>query len=288
MNTLRNPLLLLTTVLTAALVPTADATSSLNVSGHVGALIGGTSDGYDQSLQPAYATDLLTRSATTTDTAGSFVDPHDPDLTATCSASSTARFGLLTETAAVASKGYAASADAGDGGAVARGFDVITVHGGGPLTLTLHTRLAGESAYSDDANASARVRQGVSVSPSGFTDNSEIVSLGDDHDGNLVFDHSQSGLITVHDGESFNVDAFLAQLTGVDPLNGGLDRPELRTNTASDASQLDYWISLSPGATLSSESGYLYTAPAPVPEPAPLAVLGLGGLALVRRRRVTR
>ena len=282
MSLFRTPILLSALIAVA----TAGATTSLEVNGRVIALIGGKEGSYHQFFQPATLTDVAGGSTVVHDVRGSFVDPRDPDLVGDASLASSARFGLLTESAAVSSRGYAAAPSAGDGTLNGDVLDVVTVHGSGAITLTLHTRLAGSTAVSPDANAGARVRQNVTVSPAGFTDNSEIVGFSDDFSGNSVFDSLQSGSITVHDGESFFVIAHLAESAGVDPLDGGLDRPATRTNSASTRSRLDYWLDLPAGASLSSDSGYAYAAP--VPEPASWAVLGIAFLAFRRRHRVLR
>ncbi len=276
---------LLVVVATTTLCVVRGHASSLEVDGSVGALIGGTSDGYQHIVDPANLFSSATGTVTTTDTAGSFVDPRDPNLHATSTANSAAKFGLLSEASSVSSKGYGAEASAGYGGVVASAFDIVTIHGSGVINVTLHTWLVGQTSISPDANAGARVRQDVSFSPHGFTNNAEIIGLADDYSDNSLFSHSQSGTVSVSDGEQFYVISHLNQLTGVDPLDGGLDRQELRTNSASTSANLNYWIDLSAGATLTSQSGYQYTAPAAVPEPASFATFGIGIAALVGCRR---
>jgi hypothetical protein len=265
----------------------AQATSYLQAQGGISALIGGPSGGYNQILSPAGSVQSATGHDAVEAGAGP-INPGDADQWGRAEAASSASFGELVESSSAQARGYGAYVIAGTGGASSYALDVVTVHGSGAILLTLHSELSGANALGDPTTGNASVRGQVDLSPSGYTDNSQIISLPTQAGVNAVYDLSSLGSIVAHDGDTLYVIASLNQNTSVQLLNGGLDGPALRTVGATTQAALDYWISLSPGATLSSDSGWDYRAPtSAVPEPATAAMMLFGAALLSLRRRAT-
>lgn len=264
------------------------ANGYLQASAGIGALIGGPTGGYDHINSNAFAADSAFGTDTVTDTKGGYY-PGFADQFGQTTATSTAKFGHLTESSSATSRGYTAYTSAGYGGNAAYASEVITIHGSGTIALTLHTLLIGNTLVSSTNNvvdgAGTRVRSQINISPSGYTDHSQETGESYDYDTGNVFDTLLTSTINVTDGSTLRITGAIEESNGVQLLNGAFDPQAARTVTAVNEANLHYWITLSPGASLSSESGYLYEAPAAVPEPASLAALGLGAVALLRRRK---
>ncbi len=265
----------------------ARASTYLSAQGGVSALpnAGGLSDGYGQALSPVASPMVASGSAHVDATRPPFTG-IGPDLYGSASASSSASFGALVQSAGVVGRNYGASVGAGDGGTAAFAQDLIVIHGSGTIDVTVHSELVGATAVDVAANATARVRTQVGLNPSGYTDNSQIIALANDFSGNAQFDSVQLQTIHASDGNTLYLTASVNQQTGEQLLHavGGLYAEQSASTTA----RLVYWVTLSPGATLTSESGWSYGAPVTaVPEPAPAALLltGLLVLALPRRPR---
>jgi hypothetical protein len=263
----------------------AQSTTYLQVQGGIGALVGGPGGGYNSILSPA--TSL--QSAVGLDAVEAIAGPYSAgfaDQWGRASASSSATFGELTEGSSAQARGYTAYVIAGLGGSASYALDVITVHGTGNISLTLHSELFGNTVIGDPSTGSASVRTEVDLSPAGYTDNSQIISLASHAGANSVFDQPISGTIIAHDGDTLYLIASLNQNTSVQLLNGGLDGPALRTVGATTQARLDYWVALSDGATLSSDSGSTYRAIlSAVPEPSGILLMLTGVAALAIRRR---
>jgi hypothetical protein len=265
------------------------ATSYLQAQGGIQALVGGPGGGYNQTVSPAASPNSAAGSDTVQATAGPYAIGQAPQF-GSASASSSASFGELVESSSAQARGYTAYVYAGYGGISGYALDVIYVHGGGDISVTLHSELSGATSLGDPSTGNASVRTEVDLSPSGYTNNSQIIGLQDQAAVNTHFDSFLSGTIVAHEGDAFYVGASLKQTTSVQLLDGGLDGPALRTVTASTQAALNYWVTLSPGATLTSDSGFGYGAPlSAVPEPSTAALLLTGALAgaltLGRRRR---
>ena len=264
----------------------ARATTYLSVQGGVSALpnAGGLSDGYQQILSPVASPTAASGSAQVEATRPPFTG-IGPDLYGSASASSSASFGALAQSAGVVGRNYGASVGAGDGGSAAFAQDLIVIHGNGTIDVTVHSELIGATSVDVVSNATARVRTQVGLSPSGYTDNSQIISLTDDFSGNAQFDSVQLQTIHASDGNTLYLTASLNQQTSEQLLNAVGQYPQ---QSASSTARIVYWVSLSSGATLTSESGWSYSAPvSSVPEPAAAALLltGLLVLSLSRRTR---
>jgi hypothetical protein len=254
----------------------AQATTYLEAKGELAALIGGLSGGYKQTLTPVVSPINAAGNDTVEFTAPSFTG-SGPDLYGKASASSSASFGALVERSSALAQFYGAIAYAGLGQSTAFAQDLIVIHGSGTIGLTLHSQLSGATSNGDPGGVNVRTE--TDISPNGRTDNSQLISLKEAYGSNAQFGSLLSGTIDVHDGEAFNISASLNQITSVRADSSS-------AVTATTFASLGYWVSLSPGATLTSESGWNYLAPtSPVPEPMSAALLAGGLLALTLRRR---
>ncbi len=280
--------LLFSLSLLSALPSLSLANGNLEASAGIFALIGGPTGGYDHINSNPIATSSAFGTDTVTDTKGGYY-PGYADQYGEATATSTAMFGHLSEASAATSRGYTAYSSAGYGGNAAYASEVITIHGSGTIALTLHTLLIGNTLPSSTNNvvdgAGSRVRSQINISPSGYTDHSQETGQQYDYDTGNVFDTLLTSTINVTDGSTLRITGALEESNGVQLLNGLYDPQAARTVTSANLANLHYWITLSPGASLSSESGYLYEAPAAVPEPTTMAALGVGAIALLRRRK---
>jgi hypothetical protein len=268
-----------------ALPTGARATTYLDAQGGVSALpnAGGVVDGYHQTLSPVTSPTVASGSAQVDATRPPFTG-IGPDLYGSASASSSASFGALQQSAGVVGRNYGASVSAGDGGSAAFAQDLIVIHGSGTIEVTVYSELIGATAVDVASNAAARVRSQVGLSPSGYTDNGQIIALTSDFSGNAQFDSVQLQTIHASDGNTLYLTASLNQQTSEQLLNAVGLYPQ---QSASTTSWLIYWVTLSPAATLTSESGWSYSAPVTaVPEPAPAALLLTGLLVLGLPRRL--
>jgi len=260
------------------------ANSFLIAQEYLGALIGGPTGGYNQTLSPAYSPTILVASDAVQSTAGSPFNTAWASLSAQASGSSSVGFGLMGAYSSTSASGYGAYVAGANGERAGYAFDVITVHGSGPITVTLHTELTGSLGIDDPQSGGVTVRSSTYLGPAGFVDDSKQIYLSDVQTGNSQFDNVQTGSITVADGQSFYVIATMTRNNNLQ-LQSGADINASRIVHATTQSLYGDWITLSAGATLSSDSGWNYTAPAAVPEPS-TAVLGiLGCMAMLARRR---
>ncbi len=270
-------------VLLVALLPAAaQADPWLLAQDYLGALIGGPTGGYNQQLLPAYAPTVLSLTDSKESTQGSPYNSNWAPISARASGGSDVTFGLISTWTSAAASGYGSYVAAAEGDRSGYAFDVITVHGSGPITVTLHTELIGSSSAdtSPGVDGGVAVRANTYLGPAGFVDNTKQIYLPEARLGSQLFDSTQSGSITVADGESFYVIATVTQNNTIQ-LSGAADILGTRVVTAGTRALYADWISLNPGASLDSQSGWNYRAPSAVPEPsAPLlALTGLGVLA---------
>ena len=269
----------------AAVAANAAAVSTLDVAAALFPLIGVPTDGYHQVIAPATLFDTADGSGSVTATRGGYSGGY-ADVYGAATSRSTARFGLLTETTSATARGFTAYASAGSGGNAASAVDIITVHGAGSIPLTMHARLTGGIAFSSTNNVvdgtTARVRSQISVSPYAALDHSKEIELDYDFIGQSAYDSVLNSTINVANGDTLNVVARIEQGSSVQLLNGAYDNQAARTVSVGTLANLGYWITLPGGAFLTSNSGYLYTAP--VPEPASMFALGLASVCALRRR----
>lgn len=276
--------------LSFALLATIPAISAANgylqAGGSVGALVGGPTDGYNQVKSPSFLGDVASGHDYATLTAGGYYTGF-ADIFGESMSSSTTAFGHITESSSATSRGYTAYSTGGYGGSAGYASEVITIHGSGTVAVTLHSRLIGNTLATSTNNvidgAGSRVRSQTSLGPSGYVDHSQEIELDYDYSTGSVFNSVLSQTVYVTPGSELRISGGIQESSGVQLLNSTYDVQALRTVTAFNEGNLNYWISLSPGGSLSSESGYLYEAPAAVPEPTSLAALGLGAVALLRR-----
>lgn len=281
---LKTPLLVLSTVFAATLPGVAGAAGGyLQVSGGVQALIGGASDGYADTAPAAFSGQTVSGHAIVSGTGASGAGAGHANTSGIAAAGSSATFGTLTEDSSAGCSGYGCYALGSAGGRIAYALDTFIVHGSGAITVTLHTFLQGRTSLSHDDGGATLVAASAGLSPWARFDPSQVAYASYSYSGISSFLDPRAVSITASDGEGFYVEASANQNAYVQGLSFA-DLEAERTISAGTSARLDYWIELSPGATLSSASGYDYRAP--VPEPSQAALLGAGlALLLARRRR---
>lgn len=269
------------TLTLAALLPAAvQADPLLMAQDYLGALVGGPTGGYNQQLRPVYSPTVLVISDAVQATMGSPAGPAYAPVTAAASGSSSVGFGLMSETSVTTLSGYGSYVAGAEGERAGYAFDVVTVHGSGPITVTLHTEFAGALTLGDPQSGSVAARANTYFGPAGFVDDNKVIYLSDQQLAAGQFDNTQTGTATVADGDSFYIIATLTR-NNSQQLMSGIDLQAGRTVRASTQTMYGDWITLSAGASLSSDSGWLYTAPAAVPEPSSAALGLMGGVAML-------
>ncbi len=258
-----------------SLMSGAALAQELDVDGSVIALIGGAQGGFLVNQYPTLSPTTLARQASVQLTTPSFANPGVyADITAQASVSAVAGFGSLQYASATGAQGYGAYAAGASGGYSARASDVVTFHGSGPITVTLHEVTTGLLYTSDPANSAVSLSFNINLSPFLFTDNSRILNLSAQYSGTSIIDNGQQASITVANGESFSISGAGSQNNSMQLLNGQNPFAPIWTYASTEGTT-DYWLELSSGATLTSDSGWTYTAPVPEPGSATAVAAGL-------------